>query len=101
MGQLEYTRTVRPLAITGGSTADWKCDVRLPEEHFTRLMEAWREYWYTQRRAQVQYRDAEAQAIQNLAEDTAEDCRTATRISKLTQRQISHWSDGTEEGINE
>ena len=42
--QLENTRTVRPYATTGGSTADWKCDIQLPEEHFSKLMEAWREY---------------------------------------------------------
>ncbi len=101
LGQLEYTRTVRPFATTGGSTADWKCDIQLPEEHYEKLMLAWKGYWYTQLRSQVQYTDAESQAIKNLAEDTAEDYRTAQRISKLVQRQIPQWSDGAEEGIKE
>ena len=43
-------------------------------------MNAWKDYWYTQLRAQVQYTDAESQAIKNLAEDTADDYRAATKF---------------------
>ena len=101
LGQLEYTRTAKAFSTTGGSTADWKCDIQLPQEHFEKLMASWKTYWYTQLRSQVQYTDAESQAIKNLAEDTADDYRTANRISKLVQRQIPQWNESTEQGIKD
>ena len=65
LGQLEYKRTNTARASTGRATTDWRCEIQLPEEHFQQLMEAWKDYWYKQLRAQVQYTDAETQALQN------------------------------------
>ena len=52
-------------------------------------------------KAQVQYTDAEATAIESMAENTAADYQNAVRVSKLMQRGIPSWDAGTEEGMKE
>ena len=101
LGQLVYRRVHRPESTTGSSTADWRCEIQLPEEHFDKLLEAWKPEWYSQLKAQVEYTDAETKAFESLAECTAQDYKSAARVSKIMQRGIPSWSTGTEEGMKE
>ncbi|CAE6947398.1 unnamed protein product [Symbiodinium sp. CCMP2592] len=53
LGRIVYRRGGPSQTTSTGTLTDWECEIHIPEEHATKLLETWRSIWYDQLRQQV------------------------------------------------
>ena len=77
LGRLKYQRRVSTVNTNAQSSSDWECILQLPEEHYDKVMEAWKDFWYDQLKKQMEVTNTEA----HLAKASTENYVKAHRIS--------------------
>ena len=99
LGRLKYQRRVSTANTNAQSSSDWECIIQLPEEHYDKIMEAWKDLWYDQLKKQMEMTNTEAVSIANLAKASTENHVKAHRLSQFMTSAIPEYSAGEEDGI--
>ncbi|CAE7238723.1 ZIFL1 [Symbiodinium sp. CCMP2592] len=87
-------------AWLGRTLTDWECEIHIPEEHASKLLETWRSIWYDQLRQHVNQTTVEQEAFDSAARLTAHNYAEAKRLSRFLTKAIPEYNEGEDEGLD-
>ncbi|CAE7750267.1 unnamed protein product [Symbiodinium sp. CCMP2592] len=100
LGRIVYRRGGPSQTTSTGTLTDWECEIHIPEEHATKLLETWRSIWYDQLRQQVNQTTVEQEAFDSAARLTAHNYAEAKRLSRFLTKAIPEYNEGEDEGLD-
>ncbi|CAE7249537.1 ZIFL1 [Symbiodinium sp. CCMP2592] len=100
LGRIVYRRGGPSQTTSTGTLTDWECEIHIPEEHATKLLETWRSIWYDQLRQQVNQTTVEQEAFDSAARLTAHNYAEAQRLSRFLTKAIPEYNEGEDEGLD-